>query len=65
MLKLPDGGINMAKVRSVKTQAIDEALKAMVKDLEARPVPNTLKSVADQLSAGENQPAPRRGRRRG
>jgi hypothetical protein len=40
-------------------------LKAMFKDLEARPVPNTINSLVDQLRAGEVQPAPQKGRRGG
>lgn len=55
----------MAKARSGKTRALDDALKAMFKDLEAKPVPNSVNSVVDQLRSGEPEQTPRRGRGRG
>jgi len=54
----------MARVRDPRNKAIDEALRAMYRAVEARPVPDRLKSVIDQLDAGESQAPPVAVRRR-
>lgn len=38
--------------------ALDKDLKGMFRALEARPLPDRLRSVVDQLDEGAEQPAP-------
>lgn len=39
-------------------QALDKGLKAMFRALEARPLPDRLRSVVDQLDEGAAKPEP-------
>lgn len=54
------------KSDSAKKAALAADLKAMFKTLESRPVPGSIRSVADQLDEGEPDGAPaKKGRGRG
>jgi hypothetical protein len=53
------------KSETARTTTVDEELKAMFRTLEARPVPDTIRSVVDQLDEGDAKPAPKRSRKRG
>lgn len=56
----------MARKSEAERKASAEAeLKAMFRSLEARPVPDTIRSVVDQLDEGEAKPAPKRSRKGG
>jgi hypothetical protein len=45
--------------------AVTSKLKAMFKTLEARPMPDTIRSVVDQLDDGAASRAPKKTRKRG
>jgi hypothetical protein len=46
-----------------KVSALNEALRAMFKGLQARPIPGTLQSVVDQSDDTDEKPLKRRGSR--
>ncbi|HEY8571291.1 hypothetical protein [Phenylobacterium sp.] len=39
-----------------KADAVDKALRGMFRRLEAKPVPDHIATIVDQLEAAENQP---------
>jgi hypothetical protein len=45
-----------------RAEALGKALRGMFKALEARPAPDRLRSVVDQLDEGEDVPATRKAR---
>lgn len=48
------------------TAAVTSKLRAMFKTLESRPVPDTIRSLVDQLDDGETvSSAPKKARKRG
>jgi hypothetical protein len=42
--------------RQKKAAAVDKALRGMFKKLEARPVPEHISTIVDQLEAGDQTP---------
>jgi hypothetical protein len=46
-----------------KVSALNKALRAMFKGLQARQIPGTLHSVVDQLDDADEKPVKRRGSR--
>ena len=40
-----------------RASAVDKALRGMFKRLEARPVPDHISTIVDQLEAAEQEPA--------
>lgn len=50
------------KTDAEKKAALGAELKAMFETLEARPVPDTIRSVVDQMDEGQTQPKPSRRR---
>jgi hypothetical protein len=53
------------KSEAVKKTAVEQDLKSLFRTLEARPVPDTIRSVVDQLDEGEPKTSPKRSRKRG
>jgi hypothetical protein len=55
----------MARTTSTadKVSLLNKALRGMFKTLQARPIPGTLRSVADQLHDADEKPLKKRGSR--
>lgn len=53
------------KSEAEKKTAVEQDLKAMFRTLEARPVPDTIRSVVDQLDEGDPKATSKPSRKRG